>query len=254
MRKTVALSLLAGVSLGAAVAWAQTTVYSANVVGFVSVVVPKAGGMVLAGYNFKPAGGSLATLKEVFGTNQLVQATVPTKATRICIWNTSSSTYDIVFQKKDGEFYKDTGTLFTNAVLKSGDGFWIQSHSTSTNDLTLSLAGEVLSTNQVSRITPAGLMIIGNPYAADLDLNSTNLTWVADGAKAATIPPKADVVYIWTGTQYNSFFLKSSDGKWHDVVSPFNLATNAVIPVGGAAWYSAKGTFTNKLVRPYPAF
>lgn len=253
MKKVVALSLLIGVTIGAAVAWAQTTVYSANVVGFVSVVVPKAGGMVLAGYNFKPAGGDSATLKEIFGTNQLVKAAIPTLATRIFVWNTATASYTTYYQKASGEFYTSLGVLTTNSVIRAGEGFWIQSNSASTNDLTLTISGEVLMSNQVSRATPAGMMMIGNPFSADLDLNSTNFNWIADGAKEATLPTLADTVYIWTDTGYKNFFLKSSDHKWHETVSPYALATNAVIPVGKGAWYKAKGSFTNTLVRPYPA-
>ena len=252
MRKTVALSLLAGVSLGAAAVWAQTvtnSVYSANIVGFVSVVAP-ATNMVLAGYNFKPTSGTVATLKEVFGTNQLVRNNIHTRATKISVWNTAkglSGGYDIYYQKLDYDFYdQETGLKNTNAIIRAGDGFWIQ-NSAKTN-LTVQLAGEVILDNTFARLSPLGLMIIGNPYASPLDLNSTNLHWIADGATGNNLYTRADEVSIWNGRGYDMFYLNAS-GKWLPRAGTMN---NPVISIGGAAWYKAKKAFTNTLVRPYP--
>jgi hypothetical protein len=95
-------------------------------------------------------------------------------------------------------------------------------------------------------------MMIANPYSAPLDMNGTNVDWVGDGAIAGPAAPAADTAYIWNGSAYISLFLRSTDSNWHYSSPPYALATNAVIPVGGAAWYSAKQQFTNSMVRPYP--
>lgn len=256
MKKFLVASIVAGAACAALVSIAQTDVYSGNAVGFVKITVPPSGQMVMAGFNFKPIGADAISLKDLFGTNQFVQANTAAKSTRIYIWNPAlagGGGYETYYQKPNGSFYDVTGTvLSTNPVIRAGDGFWLQSPNGASSNATIFVMGEVVSTGSFSRVETSGMMIIGNPYAAALDLNDTNLTWVADGATPANTPSKADTVYIWNGSGYNTFFLNKASGKWCEAVSPYPVATNAIIQVGGAAWYKGKNTFTNRLVRPYP--
>ncbi|MBM4155967.1 MAG: hypothetical protein FJ221_13225 [Lentisphaerae bacterium] len=255
MKTTSVFVAVAAVAVTASVALAQTNVYSRNAVGAVRVDVPPAGQFVLAGFNFKAIGGDDATFSALFGTNQLVKNTLNTKATRIYLWDPAKGGgggYWIFFQKPDGQFYnRDASTIPTNPVIRIGEGFWVQSPNDATTNTSIFIMGEVVSTQQFDRVTPNGFFMIGNPYASPLDLNGTNLTWMADGAFGHNLASQADNVYIFNGVGYDRYFLKT-DGKWYVALSPFPLATNAVIPVGSGAWYKAKNVFTNKLVRPYP--
>lgn len=256
MKKTSVLVAVAAVAVTASVALAQTNVYSRNAVGAVRIEVPPSGQFVMAGFSFKPIGADTITLKDLLGTNQLVKSTVPLFANRIYIWDPAiggGGGYISVFQKADGNFYFiGSPATSTNPLIGTGQGFWIQSPNNATTSMPVFIMGEVLSSNDTDRIHTSGFMIIANPYSAPLDINSTNLNWVADGAKHGVIPTLADNIYIWNGAGYDSCFLRTADQKWHYSASPYALATNAVIPVGGAAWYSAKQLFTNSLVRPYP--
>jgi hypothetical protein len=256
MKKTSVLVAVAAVAMTGAVALAQTNVYSRNAVGAVRIEVPPAGQFVMAGFSFKPIGADTITLKDLLGTNQLVRHSAPTFASRIYIWDPSiggGGGYVSVFQKADGDFYlMGFPTVTTNPLIRTGQGFWIQSPNNAATSMPVFIMGEVLSSNETDRVHTTGFMMIANPYSAPLDINSTSLNWVADGATPGVIPTVADNIYIWNGVGYDSCFLRTADQKWHYSASPYALATNAVIPVGGAAWYSARSTFTNSLVRPYP--
>jgi hypothetical protein len=257
MKKTSVLVAVAAIAMTGAVALAQTNVYSRNAVGAVRIEVPPAGQFVMAGFSFKPIGADTITLKDLLGTNQLVKGTtLPTFATRVYIWDPSlggGGGYLAVFQKADGNFYKTAQTsVQTNPVITTGQAFWIQSPNNSATSMPIFIMGEVLSSNDTDRIHTAGFLMIANPFSAPMNLNDTNINWIADGAKGhASLPTLADNVYVWNGVGYDRFWLKP-DGKWYSTLPGYPLATNAIIPVGAGAWYSAKQQFTNSLVRPYP--
>ena len=218
--------------------------------GFQRVSIPPAGGVNLVGFNF--SSNQPIYLEDVFGTNQLVQsAALPTLADNIYIWN--GATYDIYFQKTNGLFY-DGANPFGASVdveIQPGAALFLQSPQSSSTTNVITLSGSVLLDASAAQ-GYAGLVTIANPYPSDLDLNSTNYDWSA--ASAGILPTLSDNVYIWNpakagGAGYDVFFLKT-DGKWHEATGGFALG-NAVIPAGGGAFYQAKGTFTNEVVRPF---
>jgi hypothetical protein len=253
----MALTACAALTAGMTFAQEEPTAVSSTVVGIVKVQVPPAGGMVMAGFNFKPANGESASLTEVFGTDQLVKANLPTQATKIYIWDPNKAGgpgYHSYYQRLDGQFF-NAGTLqASEGRIRSGEGFWIQSPSGGSAQV-IHLKGEVIFDDAIERPTPQGLLMIGNPYATALDLNDEKINWLADGYRATSnnLPTLADTVFIWNGKgNYKTYYLRDT-GKWHHTTSPFALASDAIIPVGGAAWYSAKNPFVNLLVRPYPS-
>lgn len=256
MKKSSVFMAVAAVVLTGVVALAQTNVYSRNAVGAVRIDIPPAGQFVMAGFSFKPIGADTITLKDLLGTNQMVKFNAAPFASRIYIWDPSiggGGAYVSVFQKPDGDFYLIASpTVKTNPIIGTGQGFWIQSPNNSTTSMPVFIMGEVLSSNETDRAHSTGFMMIANPYSAALDLNDTNIHWVADGAKTGANAVLADSAYIWNGNGYISVYLSSIDQKWHYAVPPYAIATNALIPVGGAAWYKAKQVFTNSLTRPYP--
>jgi len=256
MKKTSVLVAVATATVIGAAAIAQTNVYSRNAVGAVRIDVPPGGQFVMAGFSFKPIGADTITLKDLLGTNQLVQFNASPGASRVYIWDPSmggGGGYVSVYQRSDGNFYLIAApTVQTNPLISAGQGFWLQSPNNATTSMPVFIMGEVLSSNETDRIHTTGFMMIANPYSAPLDINGTNVSWIVDGATAGVAPTIADTVYIWDGAGYNSCYLRSVDAKWHYATPPFAVATNAIIPVGGAAWYKAQKSFTNALTRPYP--
>ena len=219
--------------------------------GFQKVDIPPAGGVNLVGFNF--TSDQTLYLEDVFGTNQLTQGFLPSLADNIYVWNGSS--YDTYFQKSDGNFY-DVANPSTQATTEivSGMAMFLQSPSGASATNAITLSGSVLMTDSEQQINNNGLLTFSNPYPTPLDLNGTNVDW--SEATQGFLPTLADNVYIWNpektgGPGYESFFIKT-DGKWYESDSPSTLG-NAVLPAGGGAFYDAKNTFTNEIIRPFPA-
>ena len=233
----------------ATVASAQDVV-TLGTFGFQKVDIPPAGGANLVGFNF--TSDEPVYLEDVFGTNQLKQGFLPTLADNVYIWNGNS--YDTYFQKADGKFYNanSPSTPATTEVV-SGMAMFLQSPSGASATNTITLSGAVLMTDSETNEID-GLITFSNPYPTPLDLNGTNVDW--SGATTGFLPTLADKVYIWNpektgGAGYDSFFIKS-DGKWYEADSPSTLG-QAIIPPGGGAFYDAKNTFTNEIIRPFSA-
>jgi hypothetical protein len=238
-----------------AVALAQTNVYSRNAVGAVRVDIPPSGQFVMCGFNFTPLGSNEVSLLTLLGTNLPAHTSNPTRATRVYIWDPAAlgggGYLSVYLRSPSYQWHTILENTPTNPMLRAGAAFWIQSSQLAPTSMPVFIMGEVLSTNDIDRSLGAGFSMVANPYSAPLDLNDTNINWIADGATGHnTNPTRADNVYVWNGAGYNNFFLKL-DGKWYDVITTA-YASNAVIPVGAGAWYRARGAFTNSLVRPYP--
>jgi hypothetical protein len=252
-----AASGIVGLLLAAGVALGGDTVTSVNVVGYVKVSIPPAGKLVFVGLNFESMGtggdGSM-TATELFGTNQLATHTVRTRADRVHKWVPSmggNGGYLSIYQKPaDRKFYlADGSNVQTNPVFRSGDAFWIQSPSLAIATNTITLMGNVPLDTSTAIGHPQGLMMFCNPYPTDLNINGTNINWIANGATAHNVRTRADRIFIWKQGDYGSYWLKP-DGKWWNIDTGL-LEPVVTVRVGQGAWYSAKGTFTNRWTRPF---
>ncbi len=244
MNKTMAMVVAAG--LTASLGHAQSFP-SANSVGVIPVTIPPAGGSVQMGIHLQSLGGLGAiTAVELFGSNQLVKANLPASATRIHIWSAASQQYRTLYQRLDGRYRLTTGE-YTNFVFGTGDAVWLQSPSTSVAPHTIYVVGEVLSDLEVQRPMPPGLRMIANPFFAPWFLNGPGMTWVADGAKRG-LPLTADTIYLWDGTTYRTYYLRSANSNWCDVAN--NAVLTTPVPVGSGFWYLGRGTnFVSRIPR-----
>ncbi len=240
-------AITAGLLCIISIASAQSVI--SGTFGFQKVDIPPAGDVNLVGFSF--SSDQPIYLEDVFGTNQLTQGVVPSLADTLYIWNGSS--YDFYFQKADGLFYDGSNPFGASVTseIAPGTALFLQSPSSAAMTNTITLSGSVLMAD-FELLSYDGLLTIANPYPTKMDLNSLDFDW--SEATPGVVPSLADIVYIWNpdktgGAGYESFFIKS-DGKWHEITSPFALG-NAVIPLGGGAFYQAKNTFTNEVVRPF---
>lgn len=252
MKKMGLLALSLFVSAGFALA--QTgEVTSVNIVGYCQVTVPSNGQFVMVGLNFEGLSAPSNTLSTLMGTNQLIQSNLAVAADRLYIWDPNKAGgpgYYSIFQKPNGTFYSVTApTVATNPVLYSGNAFWIQSPaSTNNNTHNILLMGAVPLETSIAAAFPQNFQMFSNPYSTPLDINGTNVNWIAAGATANNLAPAADEIYIYNNGNYTAYYLTTNG--WNFVVGK-TYATNAVIPVGGAAWYLAKHAFTNSFAVPY---
>ncbi len=222
----------------AAVAQAQMAP-GGNSVGFVPVTIPPAGGFVIAGVNVQQIGGQgMIGVVRLLGSNQLVRANNPQFATQILIWSPASQSYVGMYQRLDGRYRRLTGE-FGDYQLSVGDAIILQSPSTSTAPHTIYLAGEVLSGEAALRTVPPGLSLMANPFFGAWHLNSTSMTWVADGAKAGTAST-ADRIHLLSESGFVPYYLRSAGQRW--VRASDNVVLSSPIPIGSGFWYEARGT------------
>ena len=240
-----ALLLVAGLSQAA------ENVPSKNAVGYVKVNVLPSGSPNLVALNFRAVGGADLTLQEVFGTNQLTQAIVPTQADRVFIWNEAIQEYTIFFQSTDGLFRHATNAFgpSVDVSVTPGRPMWISSPGSQTLTNEVFLMGEVVGAASSSQDLLAGLNMLNSSFAAELAV--TNNDWLAEGATGGVVPTQGDRLFVWNGVDgYTIYFLKG-DGTWRYATNAFGAAVSPEIPVGAGAWYEARNNFTNNLDRPY---
>ena len=190
--KTLLLSAAALVA-GFISAQAQSNVYSANIVGYVTVTNAASQFALMA----NPLDSGSNTLSSLF-------ASAP-NGTLVEIWNGAG------FQSSTKGF---GGVWTTNLTLSPGQGFFLKSSSNGTN----TFVGSVVVPNggSVTNSLNAGLFyLVGSPIPYSDSLSGTNLN-------LTTAVGNGTLVEVWNGTSYQSS-TKGFGGVW---------TTNLVIQPG----------------------
>lgn len=245
----------------AACSMAQTTnvVSSANVVGYIQVVDPASNRYVLISAPFNSGTGTVSTLLDIFGTNQLRQSHLSGRCDQIIMWDVSQQKYVSYAQKTNSLFYpflQFTGSP-TNPTVTRGQALWILAPSAAYAPTTQSvwIAGDVPSdgayTNSIVGNSGNPYNFIANPYPVEMDINS--LISTNDGANGNSLSGRADKIMLWddASQQYINLALKLSttvpavNNKWLYFAS--FTATNAptiIIQPGQGFWYQTTNSFT----------
>lgn len=253
IKRQVALAVLAGMCFGYGAFSAPTTA-SLGIYGFVKVYIPPAGGVNLIGFNF--ISDEPQYLSDVFPDNSLRKDSVSAEADAIYLWDEGAQAYNSFFQKPDGLFYsvEDPDGSAVQMEVKQGAAMFLRSPATAQTTNTICFSGTV-SLADTKSVPYTQTVVFANPYPYNANLNSALFDWF--GATEGELPTLADQVHIWDpnkagGPGYRNFFLKNVGGTnlWHDGTSPFAQA-DPILPVGGGAVYSAIGSFTNVIVRPF---
>lgn len=245
MKKTSVL-ITSLCALGAAVAMAAGPVSSVNAVGYVNVTVPSSGGFVLCALNFQKVGDTNGAISfmELFGTNQLRASGSPQGSDRVLLFNPDQQIY-YKYAFKGSDFHQISPTnmwsdVAENPMIKSGQGFWLQSGNSMTSNI-VTLAGEVLNSSSTTVSVVTGYQIYGNQYSSSL--NITTSTFV--NAFAGGSPQGSDQIMLFKNGGYLKYALSANDGQWH-MIYPVNnwsgdAETNGIaVNVGEGFWYKAK--------------
>lgn len=244
MKKTMMVSVFAGVALGAVVAIAQQAVYSSNVVGFVTVDVPR-GGMIMLRNDFvSPDGGDVSPSK-LFGDTLPVGAEVLKWVTTGETPGYAISTYEVT--KGPPPLFPIIGTNWTpdTVSLERGGGFWVRIPESAPNaSYTVTVSGEVPDEAESTVPVAEGLNMLAYMFPAEVLWTNTTLA-----AKAEV----GDEVYLWDGTQYTiSTFevLKGPPPLFTPISTNWSLP-DMKIPVGRSVWYRAAEADTWTEESPY---
>ena len=179
MKKTL---LIAGAALAAGVVTSQAQVYSANVVGYVNVVIT-ANTLTLVANPLDDGTNTIASLA----------AALPNKSS-IQVWNGSG--YNVSS--------KVAGAWNVNLSIPVGTGFFVKSPTATTN----TFVGNVIVApggSTTNALPAASLVLVGAAIPFTGDLNDTNLNI------GPSLPNKSSI-QVWTGS---GFTLSSkAAGAW----------------------------------------
>jgi hypothetical protein len=255
---------LAVASLFAGISFADSnTVASANVLGYTKVTDPASNRYVLISAPFNCGTGTVSTLKDIFGTNQLRQNSSLVRCDQVISWDVASQQYVRYAQKTNGNFYSTTNFGSTapavNPAVTRGQALWILSPSSafSPTDKTVVISGNVPNdgafTNSIVGNSGSPYSFIANPYPVEMDING--LINTNDGAKGNAALIRADKIRLWdvSGQQYVNLALKLSttvpavNNKWLYTTNFGSSVTSApviMVKPGQGFWYQTTNAFT----------
>ncbi len=244
MKNRTLIAMVAGVGLIAAAAISQSSVYSANAVGFVKVDFPKGQWTMCAVPLNSMTGASTATLGEILGTNSLP---VGTKA-----YYFDTTTQGWLFETFEGVEDPDTGDVIFKwspgtTAFSVGQGLFVNVPADATsNTYTVFMTGEVPAGSTSTVYQVEGFTILGYPYPVNVNFSNTVFS------TNATV---GDECYIWTyasnpsGEWQKHTFEGVEDPDTGDVT--LKWSPDVVLAPGSAVFYRAISSLSNNVVRPY---
>ncbi|MDD3276174.1 MAG: hypothetical protein PHP93_03875 [Kiritimatiellales bacterium] len=233
----------------ASVSPAQSTVASANILGYTKINLAPGGKFRLISASFETA--ETNTLSSIFGTNQLAQSDFLAGCDIISMWDPATSKYQRWAQWTDGKFYKANDAAQWGNIIEGdpevpmGCGFWIASAGSSTETNTILISGNVVSVSTQEVAIVQNYQMISYPFSSSIALNET--TFRENGGSASDFLAGCDKISVWTGNGYQRYALWT-DGKWYKANNAAEwgqiiLATN-IINLGEGVWYEAVTGFT----------
>ncbi len=246
MKKTLTLlAILAAICP----AWG-TEVVSSNIVGYKKVTLAANNYTMLAPM-FTYVGGGEKKIPDIFEEDSFVAADTDAEADYISLWEDGGYSRTYFFSSDAGDAWSSDQDGFeeTTDGLQTGLGLWFYSRSDS--DKTVTLAGEVPSTNIVVNIVGYNYTMLANPFAAPLPIKS--IVPASGEFTSADTDADADYISLWEDGGYSRTYFFSSDAgdAWSSDQDGFE-ETEDTIPPGLGFWFYRRGDdMTVTLPVPY---
>jgi hypothetical protein len=271
MKKTLLTATVLAGLLGSS-AFADTTVSSANVVGYSKVDL--APGFTMMRTPFADGTNALS-IQSILSTNDLTAASIAGVGDQIVLWNNVSSQYDTYFlhdgtngklsvPEKLGKWVDATTDLVASNSVAPGTGFFfIRAGATTVTNL-FSGDAVVADTGTNTLTLLEGFNMVANPFSSEFDLNGTVTNWIEQGAIAGSIAGVGDQILLWdpVESKYDTYFLHDGTngklsvpeklGKWVDAST--DLVVSNSVPLNSAFFYSrtiGESTLTIEIKQPY---
>ena len=207
------------------------------------------------GYNmlapmFTYVNGGDKAIPDIFVEDDFVSGESDAEADSIYLWEDGGYTRRYFFSSDAGDAWSDAQDGFdeTTDVLSTGLGFWFYNRG---NEKTVTLTGQVPTTDVEFDIAANTYTMVANPFADDLPIKS--IIPVSGGFTSGESDAEADSIYLWEDGGYTRRYFFSSDAgdAWSDAQDGFD-ETNDTIPAGLGFWFYRRGTaITIKLPVPY---
>ena len=199
---------------------------------------------------FTYVGGGDKQIPDLFEEDDFVSADTDAEADYIYLWEDGGYTRTYFFSSDAEDKWSsgDDGFEETEDTLETGLGFWFYSRTPSTK--TVTLAGQVPTTNIVVDISGNGYTMVANPFAAALPVKS--IVPASGEFAAADTDAEADYIYLWENGGYTRTYFFSSDAgdAWSSGDDGFD-ETDDTIPPGIGFWFYRRGD-AMKITLPVP--
>lgn len=226
MRTKTLLLSAAALAAGVIASQAQSNVYSANVVGYATVVYPGSGQFTLLANPFDDGNGDIST-------NIMDSANSLPAKSELLTWNVGTQTFTIVSKSASG--------WASSPALIPGNGFFVRNGNTGTtvSPITNTFVGSVIVQNgqSVTNPIPIGFSLNGTPipYAGNLAIvglngGDTNMDFGSE------VTAKSEILTWNTATQTYNIVSKSATG-WG--------ATVTINPTDGFFVFNKAGPASN---------
>ena len=215
-------------------------VVSSNVVGY-SKITMNADGYTLIANPFVEVGtGDLIGIDDMFAddTTGATGGTSASAADNILVWTGSGyETYYLRENKKAGTKFwvKGSTTATTDSLPEGGGAFYLNRAATAAE---LTMSGEVRNEPQTITIAANGYTLVENPFPTPLDIQTFNV----EGAIAGTSAAAADNILVWTGSGYETYYLRENKkaGTKFWVKGSTTATTDTIAPYAGF-FYQSRG-------------
>lgn len=205
MKKTLTIAAAALIS---ASAFAQTTVTSANIVGYTKKATT-AGSFSIMAPQFLAADTNGVALDDAFsGIGEGV---------KVFAW--TGSIYNEYTYYDGYGWYDNLFNPVGDIIIEQGKAVWLKGAAT-TNVL---MSGDVPMTASITNTLTAGFNLVGNSYPVELTLDDMPIASFSDG----------DKVFAWNGSIYAEYTYYVGYG-WYDNL--FVAAGEVAIDVGDGFW------------------
>lgn len=224
-------------------ALAEGGVVSGNTVGYQTVTVNE--GFNMFAVNWVEIGGNDSiAISNLFGAAQDASLTAGTTfgtADMLKVWNGVG--YNSYFYRNlsGTHYWQKVGVAgATTETIPSSIGFWFFKRLPGSTNLTIS--AQVNLASSFSHVMENGFNLMGSAFPVVVKLNdSLTWNWDASGVQSGTTFGTADMIKVWNGTGYESYFYRytASSNYWQKVGVPG--ATSDSIPLGCGAWFYRRG-------------
>ncbi len=200
---------------------------------------------------FNTVGGGEKKIPEIFEEDDFVSADTLGEADFIDLWEDGGYSRTYFFSSDAGDAWSsgDDGFDETEDTIPTGLGFWFFNRDVS--DKTITLSGEVPTTNIVVNIAADNYTLLANPFAAPLPVKS--IVPASGEFTSADTVGEADYIDLWEDGGYSRTYFFSSDAgdAWSSGDDGFD-ETDDTIPSGLGFWLFHRGeAMTVTLPVPY---
>ena len=228
---------------------------SANVVGYNTVTINKQ--YTILGIPFTGTTGAAMSIQDAIPYSEgMTKGAGVTASDNIQIMD-SEGNYETYFMCNglkgkatvsggDGKWVKGDESVVSTKTMPAGTPFWYVSKNYAT-PYTITVAGQVLSTDSSQTPLNVTYQLIANPYPCDLPLNN-GIPYVEGMTKGAGVTAADNIQIMDNEGGYATYFMcnglkgkaavSGGDGKW--VRGDETAVSTDVLPAGKGAWFVRK--------------